>query len=76
MAMMLDVYSRRVVGWSMETHPRTELILAALNMAITQRPPSVVIHYSDRSCQYTSPSRIFSVWNMPGLSVEDHRTNA
>jgi transposase InsO family protein len=33
--MVLDVYSRRVVGWSMETHLRTELILAALNMAIT-----------------------------------------
>jgi putative transposase len=52
--MVLDVYSRRVVGWSMETHPRMELILAALNMAITQRQPSAVIHHSDRGCQYTS----------------------
>ena len=39
LAMVLDVYSRRVVGWAMETHLRTELILAALNMAITQRQP-------------------------------------
>jgi putative transposase len=39
LAIVLDVYSRRVVGWSMETHLRTELILAALNMAITQRSP-------------------------------------
>jgi putative transposase len=52
--MVLDVYSRRVVGWSMATHLRTELILAALNMAITQRQPSAVIHHSDRGCQYTS----------------------
>jgi putative transposase len=51
LAMVLDVYSRRVVGWSMETHLRTELILAALNMALTQRRPSDVIHHSDRGCQ-------------------------
>jgi putative transposase len=54
LAMVLDVYSRRIVGWAMETHLRTELILAALNMAITQRRPSGVIHHSDRGCQYTS----------------------
>jgi transposase-like protein len=51
LAMVLDVYSRRAVGWSMETHLRTELILAALNMALTQRRPSEVIHHSDRGCQ-------------------------
>ena len=34
LAMVLDVYSRRIVGWAMETHLRTELILAALNMAV------------------------------------------
>jgi putative transposase len=49
--MVLDVYSRRVVGWAMETHLRTELILAALNIAITQRRPAAVIHHSDRGCQ-------------------------
>jgi hypothetical protein len=54
LAMVLDVYSRRIVGWAMETYLRTELILAALNMAIVQRQPSAVIHHSDRGCQYTS----------------------
>jgi putative transposase len=54
LAIVLDVYSRRVVGWSMETHLRTELILAALEMALTQRRPSEVIHHSDHGCQYTS----------------------
>lgn len=38
----------------METNLRTELILAALNMAITQRQPEAIIHHSDRGCQYTS----------------------
>jgi putative transposase len=52
--MVLDVYSRRVVGWSMETHLRTELIIAALDMAIAQRRPVAVIPHSDRGCQYTT----------------------
>jgi putative transposase len=54
LAMVLDVYSRRVVGWAMETHLKTELILAALEMALAQRRPQGVIHHSDRGCQYTS----------------------
>jgi putative transposase len=54
LAMVLDVYSRRIVGWAMETHLRTELILAALEMALAQRRPEGVIHHSDRGCQYTS----------------------
>ncbi|MFX8668617.1 DDE-type integrase/transposase/recombinase, partial [Acinetobacter baumannii] len=39
LAMVLDVYSRRIVGWAMETHLKTELILSALEMALTQRRP-------------------------------------
>jgi putative transposase len=54
LAVVLDVWSRRIVGWSMENHLRTELVLAALQMAITQRQPSRVTHHSDRGCQYTS----------------------
>ncbi len=46
--------SRRVVGWAMETHLRTELVLAALDMAIGQRKPSDVIHHSDQGSQYTA----------------------
>jgi hypothetical protein len=50
LAIMLDVYSRRIVDWAMETHLRTELILAALNMAITQRRPTAVIYHPDCGC--------------------------
>lgn len=54
LAAVLDVYSRKVVGWAMENHLRTELVLEALQNAITQRRPKGVIHHSDRGCQYTS----------------------
>lgn len=54
LAMVLDVWSRRVVGWSMGTSLATELILQALDMAIEQRKPERVIHHSDQGCQYTS----------------------
>lgn len=54
LAVVLDAWSRRVVGWAMETHLRTELVLEALNMALFQRRPRDVIHHSDQGCQYTS----------------------
>lgn len=54
LAVVLDVYSRRVVGWAMANHLRTELVLDALNMAIFRRKPTNVIHHSDQGCQYTS----------------------
>lgn len=54
LAIVLDVFSRRVVGWAMEGHLRTELVLEALQMAIGQRRPGSVIHHSDQGCQYTS----------------------
>jgi transposase InsO family protein len=55
LAVILDVFSRRVVGWSMQEHLRTELVLAALDMAICSRCPGVgLIHHSDHGCQYTS----------------------
>jgi putative transposase len=54
LAVVLDVWSRRVVGWAMATHLRTELVLEALNMAVQQRRPTNVIHHSDQGCQYTS----------------------
>ena len=53
-AVVVDAWSRRVVGWSMETHLRTELVFGALNMAIWQRRPEAVIHHSDQGSQYTS----------------------
>jgi putative transposase len=54
LAVVIDAWSRRVVGWCMETHLRTELVLEALNMAVEQRQPEDVIHHSDQGCQYTS----------------------
>ena len=54
LAVVLDAFSRRIVGWAMETHLRTELVLKALNMALGQRRPAAVIHHSDHGCQYTS----------------------
>jgi putative transposase len=54
LAVVLDAWSRRVIGWAMAAHLRTELVLDALNMAIAQRRPTQVIHHSDQGCQYTS----------------------
>jgi len=54
LAVVLDAFSRRVVGWSMAAHLRTELVLQALDMALWQRRPGEVIHHSDQGCQYTS----------------------
>ncbi len=54
LAVVLDVFSRRIVGWTMAAHLRTELVLSALNMALWQRQPKEVVHHSDQGCQYTS----------------------
>jgi putative transposase len=54
LAIVLDAWSRQVVGWAMATHLRTELVLAALEMALDQRRPRAVIHHSDQGTQYTS----------------------
>jgi putative transposase len=54
LAIVLDAFSRRVVGWAMEDHLRIELVLKALEMANRQRTPCEVIHHSDHGCQYTS----------------------
>jgi putative transposase len=54
-AVVLDAFSRRIVGWSMADHLRTELVLDALNMAVAHRRPEPgVVHHSDHGCQYTS----------------------
>lgn len=55
LAVVMDAFSRRIVGWSMKTHLKMELVTDALHMAIEQRqPPMGVIHHSDQGCQYTS----------------------
>jgi putative transposase len=55
LAVVLDCFSRRVVGWAMADHLRSELVVDALQMAIwNRRPPPGTIHHSDHGSQYTS----------------------
>ena len=57
LAFILDVYFRRVVGWAMEGHLSTELVVDALRMAAWRRKPAPgLVHHSDRGVQYTSLS--------------------
>lgn len=55
LATVIDLASRRVVGWALADHMRTELVEEALEMAFVQRrPPAGVVFHSDRGSQYTS----------------------
>ena len=54
LAIVLDAWSRRVVGWSIGERMTAELVLAALNMALEQRKPRGVVHHSDQGSQYTA----------------------
>jgi len=54
LAVVLDAFSRRIVGWAMGHDLKAQLVLDALNMALTQRRPVDVIHHSDQGSQYTS----------------------
>ena len=57
LAFILDTHSRRIVGWSMDSHMRTELVVNALEMAVWRRKPSAgLVHHSDRGAQYTAIS--------------------
>lgn len=80
LAIVLDVWSRRIVGWAMQTHLKSELVLGALNTALAQRRPDAVVHHSDHGCQYTSYSfgnRCREMSVMPSMgSVGDAYDNA
>ncbi len=55
LAITMDLFSRKIVGWSMSRWPNRHLVIDALKMAIAMRRPVVgLIHHSDRGCQYTS----------------------
>jgi putative transposase len=54
LAVVLDVFSRKVVGWAFGQRQTAELVLSALNMALLTRKPDGVIHHSDQGSQYTS----------------------
>lgn len=80
LAVVLDAFSRRIVGWAMANHLRSELVLDALEMAVTQRRPRDVIHHSDQGSQYTSlavSSRCQEAGVRPSMgSVDDAYDNA
>lgn len=54
LAIVLDVWSRRIVGWSIGEDLKSALVIKALDMAQAQRKAKAVIHHSDQGCQYTS----------------------
>ena len=55
LAAVQDLYSRRIVGWALESHMREELVLQALEMALHDRRPGVgLLHHSDRGSQYAA----------------------
>ena len=55
LAVVMDLYSRRIVGWSMGRRMSRHLVIDALRMAIGRRQPAEgLVHHSDRSAQYTS----------------------
>ncbi len=54
LAIVLDVFTRKVVGWATRTDMQAELVIGALDMAVARRRPASVIHHSDQGSQYTS----------------------
>lgn len=81
LSFVLDTYSRRIVGWSMASSMKTELVLDALNMALyNRRPKPGLIHHSDRGSQYTSlefSGRLEEAGLLPSMgSVADAYDNA
>src|SRR6185295_4651948 len=54
LAIVLDLFSRAIVGWSLEATAHTRLVTQALDMAVRRRRPrAALLHHSDRGCQYT-----------------------
>jgi putative transposase len=55
LASVMDLYSRRIVGWALADHLRAELVVDALEMAVARRRPDAgLVHHSDQGSQYTS----------------------
>lgn len=55
LGVVMDMYSRKIVGWSMRDDLKADLVVDALAMAVTRRrPPAGLVHHSDRGSQYTS----------------------
>ncbi len=73
LAGLMDLTSRKIVGWALEDQMPTELVECALNRALDQRiPPPELIHHTDRGCQYTSRSyqqRLQTLKIQPSMSA-------
>ena len=70
LAVVLDDFSRRVIGWAMAAHLGAELVLDVLNMALAQRRSRSVIHYSDQGRRYTAfGGRCGSAWGLFGTPI-------
>jgi transposase InsO family protein len=67
---IIDCFSRRVIGWAMADHLRTELPMTALHMALARRNPSgTLIHHTDRGCQtglnwWSQQRRLLTGWTV------------
>jgi putative transposase len=73
LAAVLDVYSRRIVGWSMADHMKEQLVENALIMAIKRRQPvKGLLHHSDQGCQYAS-DKYQHLLNQNGIRVSMSR---
>jgi len=74
LAVLLDLYSRRIIGWSMDANYREELTMAALRMAIEARSPAEgLLHHTDRGAHYTSDT-YQSLLNAHGMRCSMSRT--
>jgi putative transposase len=74
LAVVLDVYSRQVVGWSMQASLHADLVLDALHMALGRRQPTApLLHHSDRGSQYTSADHL-ALLTQYGITVSMSRT--
>lgn len=74
LATVIDIASRRVVGWATADHLRTDLVEEALRQAVTTRRPAPgVIFHSDRGCQYTSAQFADAAWEL-GVTLSVGRT--
>ncbi len=73
LAVVLDLFSRMVVGWSLAAIQDASLVVQALEMAITRRPPTGLLHHSDRGSTYTSQS-YQALLEEAGMTVSMGRT--
>lgn len=76
LAGILDLYSRRLAGWAMSEHIDTKLILAAWDMAVTQRqPPAGLVFHSDRGVQYASIDYRLALQNTQAIASMSRKAN-